>query len=529
MQTLTALEQIRCGGASERHGIHLGCVMDASDFELSRREKRCAFNFLPPELLMEIFLKNTEPIDNWSDDRLTTARYTSQVCQKWRSLVLPSTCIWGRLLIMHDVEKATDEWREELRSRLGDAMLCITGFIRETSSRSFLASLLNEKWRNVQIFDVRISRPRAPDAIWPTLHSEAVNLETFRVEAYYQVYHSTPSTSRPIFDNVAPQLRHFHAKSIIPFSPVAPWLSNLRSISFNSTHDISFIFPILKLTPLLETLEVWGNILPARVVIHEENAEPTSIHLPGLTWLHISRRHFIEVFSLLEHITPSPCCGLVVTWMQGRETGTSADIERMYAAMVKWISAFVNSHRPTFVELKSEVSSDPGESSDAHFLGIRGVPEYPHRKPLFEVKICFDDPGGYFALRELATCPGFSFVQRLTLAYVPETGDELLPLYQAFSGVTKLIIIGYCDSMQAFQHDSRLQRQVPIFPLLHTMQVWVLEDFPASVGYMFDFLEYRAGVGLPVSLLKWFGNELTQDQKDCLRQCQVDGLVIEMP
>ncbi|KAF9562437.1 hypothetical protein CPC08DRAFT_761418, partial [Agrocybe pediades] len=52
----------------------------------------CAIDVLPPELLLEIFAQNT--LEIYSYERLTTARYSSQVCQLWRSILLSSTFLW---------------------------------------------------------------------------------------------------------------------------------------------------------------------------------------------------------------------------------------------------------------------------------------------------------------------------------------------------------------------------------------------------------------------------------------------------
>ncbi|KAF4612752.1 hypothetical protein D9613_011855 [Agrocybe pediades] len=512
-------------------------MQNTNDCQLSRTTKRCAVDALPPELLLVIFLNNTELVDNWDDHRLTTARYTSQVSRKWRSLILASASIWGRLLNIRKIGQATDEWREELRSRVGDAMLWITGEMLHTCSRPFLTTLLKEKWANVQIFDIVIYQLDPLVEIWPILQSKAPNLEFFAVEAY-----SSPTLPviPPIFDDVAPRLRHFQGRpmqSVIPFSPAAPWLTNLRSISFSRTHTVYFIFSVLKSAPLLEMVVIIGSkYLPAEAVTTGEAANALSILLPRLKRLRIHQRHFTEVFSLLKHIKAPPC-SLVVTWMRGLETGRSPDIEKTNAVSVEWVSAFVNDHqaKSIILELPEDASRYPLGSSNAHFLSIAvGMPEDSRQIPSFAAEIYIDHSSGYSALRELATCPGLSSVQRLTLVRMPPAaGKELVSLYQAFSSVTELVIDRCChDNIQAFQLYDSLgsQHRVSIFPLLQTVQVRGCNNFSMFVGSLLDFLEYRARVGSPVLLLDLgedFDEGFTEDQKIRLRQ--IDGLVVSKP
>ncbi|KAF4612750.1 hypothetical protein D9613_011853 [Agrocybe pediades] len=496
--------------------MHFAC-----GFELTGSDKRCTVDVLPPELLLEIFLNNTEPTNNWEDKRLTTARYTSQVCQKWRSLILPSTRIWGRLLSMHSIEDATEDWVEELRSRVGGAKLWITGSIQKTSSRSYLISLLKEKWENVQIFHVRIFQPGTLEELWPILQSKAPTLEVLRVEI---IYHSNAPNSRPLFDDMAPRLRDFHTFAI--FSPVAPWLYNLQSIVFGSQHAIMFILSALKSMPLLRTLEVFTSDTfdHSGTVMHGGDVGATSVYLPRLTRLCIYQRHFQEVSSLLNHIE-SPGCDLYVRGMRGLSTGSAIDIQRTYAAMVKWVSAFIDIHRPKVIEVGTcTYSMRP-------FISIMVSPELHYQNPSSDLILPLSSRG-FSALRELAACPGLSSIQRLNLTSGPKFWDELLPFYRALSGVTEIAVDADLHNMQVFQHDGIPHGQIPDFPLLRTLRICALQDFSVSVGSIFDFLEYRAGVGFPVLLLEfseYCSDGFTEDQKEYIRQHQVDGLVIKMP
>ncbi|KAF9552319.1 hypothetical protein CPC08DRAFT_714715 [Agrocybe pediades] len=81
---------------------------------------------IPPERLQDILLKNTE-VGDPSHDRLRAARYSSQVCRSWRSLLLRSPIVWARLLDLNSLRKSKEKWTEEVVSRIGNAPIWIEG------------------------------------------------------------------------------------------------------------------------------------------------------------------------------------------------------------------------------------------------------------------------------------------------------------------------------------------------------------------------------------------------------------------
>ncbi|KJA17807.1 hypothetical protein HYPSUDRAFT_205907 [Hypholoma sublateritium FD-334 SS-4] len=61
------------------------------------------------------------------DDALITTRTASQVCQNWRSLMLATPLLWGRLLDFDILARSTGEgyWGDELVRRTGSSVLWI--------------------------------------------------------------------------------------------------------------------------------------------------------------------------------------------------------------------------------------------------------------------------------------------------------------------------------------------------------------------------------------------------------------------
>ncbi|KAF4612611.1 hypothetical protein D9613_011851 [Agrocybe pediades] len=369
------------------------------------------------------------------------------------------------------------------------------------------------------------------------MRRKAPNLQTLRIKTSLSDQISLASHRRPLFSDAAPRLKHFTTNAKFIFNPTAPWISNLRTISLETYHPIPFILSLLKSTPLLTTLKLSG-VPPSDIHQHAianaaiEELDLTPIHLPRLTSLQLLYSPFRDVLTLLTHIKPSSCCGLVIFAMGS--TGTRANtranslVDDLYDVMVEWISAFIDGR--------------PAKSLVMTSMLCAGMPSFTIQDAVAikerSLEVTFNlEYRGYSALRKLATCSGLSTVKQLCLDCVPETGDKLLPLYRAFSSVTNLIIVGRCDDIRSFHIDDNPWCQFPIFPLLHTLEVRGSRNYPIqrfnSVGFIIDFLEYRAGVGLPVLSLNLCNDTamlLRREKQDCLRRLrQVSGLVLSMP
>ena len=87
---------------------------------------------LHDDLLWKIFSINANMFID--EGALTTTRLTSQVCQSWRSNLLNTTALWGRLIDFDSLHglKGT-EWAEELVRRSGTSLLWIKGKVNRLS------------------------------------------------------------------------------------------------------------------------------------------------------------------------------------------------------------------------------------------------------------------------------------------------------------------------------------------------------------------------------------------------------------
>ncbi|KAF9535992.1 hypothetical protein CPC08DRAFT_771803 [Agrocybe pediades] len=123
-----------------------------------------AISRLDNDVLFHIFMLNTWCDDDFvynydsstcthDDDAMITARYTSQVCRRWRYLVCNSPTIWANTLHLKHLDQAKDEWRKEVLRHLGNTtFLSIKGKIEEISApcRKFLFVVLRFGWHRVE-------------------------------------------------------------------------------------------------------------------------------------------------------------------------------------------------------------------------------------------------------------------------------------------------------------------------------------------------------------------------------------------
>ncbi|KAF9554163.1 hypothetical protein CPC08DRAFT_727366 [Agrocybe pediades] len=413
------------GGRKGASGSTLGSWTASQSYNRARKsaarlESGCALvwasgtkNFdplirLPPELWLEIFMKNTE-MDDLSHYRLETARHCSQVCQLWRTILLSSSSTWGRLLVLHEFERTADEWKELMLARVGNALLWIRGWISHSTWKFFL-TVVDRYWENVQVFDVwQNTGPRLSPEIAAFLGKPAPNLEVFALEYSGHIY---PAPGKPyiqnMFSNFAPRLRRYE---ISPFlfdvNSTLPWIRNLHTIHFHAEYSKDVIFSVLKAMPRIEFIHI--------------NLQP---------WM--------------DETLPRGFCP------SSPSTATS----------------------PYFETRRLDV----GFVLDSHY---------------------------HSALANLGAASGsFSSVEQL-LVDVGDNHEALIPLYEAFTSVTQLTLEA-SDMDIPVLHADREQKQSVLFPQLRILRISFEAGALAGTAYLpqvFDYIEYRAKVGLPLSCL----------------------------
>ncbi|KAF8894231.1 hypothetical protein CPB84DRAFT_1305892 [Gymnopilus junonius] len=113
---------------------------------------------------------------------LTITRLTSQVCKRWRELLLSSTSIWASSFDLDCLDQRTDEWREEVLKRTGKASLSILGALQYgRPSTEFFLSILNKHWARVRNLCLVVHMGVFDDIRWSYLKNPAPNLEIFHV------------------------------------------------------------------------------------------------------------------------------------------------------------------------------------------------------------------------------------------------------------------------------------------------------------------------------------------------------------
>lgn len=270
------------------------------------------------DVLMYIFTLNA---DIFSDGPLAlhTTRHTSQVCHRWRSLVVDSPSMWAKLDLDAFHSASTHKWLEEIIRRSGAAPLWITGHLftlfptdKIKNLRKVFFNLISGNWHRIQILIV----PHIPGSFNVThsmLRFPAPQLVHFDVSL-------TPNPMRagvldnplaPIFANHAPLLRRFCLKGYI-IDPCTPWLGHLVSIrldksyNLNDSYSISNALAVLSVTHNLQELWIGG-------LVNGESSEP----LPVVTLPHLKSlycRGAPEPYTgLLGHVKIPPGCSLAIS------------------------------------------------------------------------------------------------------------------------------------------------------------------------------------------------------------------------
>ncbi|KDR74854.1 hypothetical protein GALMADRAFT_565377 [Galerina marginata CBS 339.88] len=257
---------------------------------------------------------------------MTTARRTSQVCHKWRELIVQSPVIWAKIIDLGLLARKKNEWRNEILRRTGEATLCITGPLDWKKSAGYFCTLLARHWERVQKLDVWVSNfcCRGKLATVPTLLTDimacpAPALEFIRI----LTSESTPD------------------KSIIPLCPPisgnvsAPWIPQLRAIT---VYDGIDPLALLAKTPLLESLRIEPSRYPLRAKKHRNASR---IDLPRLNKIFITQS-FRDIPPILDSINPAPHCVLQLIcrdFVEGITDGSS-DIPALNSLLKQYCAGY---------------------------------------------------------------------------------------------------------------------------------------------------------------------------------------------
>ena len=184
--------------------------------------------------------------------RLATTRITSQVCRSWRQVVLGSSPLWGRLVLLDELQST--EWIEEVLNRAGTSSPLWIEFNTNRNTlpndhNRLLSDLLAllQNWDRIEVLHIITNHGFIPDSslykrIWPNMTRPAPILRSF---GFMDPLVSSSDFNNPtalpqnLFGNYAPRLHTFvcYGRRISFKAAWVPLLETLY-ISPDSVDDI---------------------------------------------------------------------------------------------------------------------------------------------------------------------------------------------------------------------------------------------------------------------------------------------------
>ena len=237
--------------------------------------------------------------DSGHTENQRTLIASSQVCQRWRSVIFGCPALWGRVirfntdplprlqqLLQRSKPGPIDVGRVELQVYL--EQMRIMEILSESSSR-------------IRTFNVQLSnRGRFFEPISKQFFEQPAPLLEFMS---ISLNSSTSVVQGPLFQGDAPYLRRLHLSNCsIKFALSMPILSRLTEFSARNITAVVAPSASMWLMNLLQMPQLrWLSIIDSIAPTHE-TFPLTQVHLSDLTMLSLSGK-FCDCVSLLDHIT----------------------------------------------------------------------------------------------------------------------------------------------------------------------------------------------------------------------------------
>ncbi|KAF8889536.1 hypothetical protein CPB84DRAFT_1849332 [Gymnopilus junonius] len=304
------------------------------------------FSQIDDPLLTSIFMINTDHktrfvvtpnfriYDPKEELPLTIARRTSQVCCRWRKVILQSPLIWGSVIDFDLLRQKKDFWRKEVMRRTGSAPLCIM-----------------EHWERIRKLDVelKVLTTESPSIVRKLKKRPAPNLE-FIIICSHRIAESGLSYNyrEKIYAGRKPEGGNYSI--FVPTFPRhlhAVWLLQLRGLTIGWMLEAD-IFPLLERMTLLETLKI-----DATTDLNMDNIPTKHIFLPNLVLLDL-RNHFQFCHQVLASITPSPNCVLTLTSYDWKAKDVSSHCDKlpsMTNILKKYTAAYFGTRKVSHLKL----------------------------------------------------------------------------------------------------------------------------------------------------------------------------------
>ncbi|KAF8887024.1 hypothetical protein CPB84DRAFT_1529207 [Gymnopilus junonius] len=277
---------------------------------------------LNQDILWIIFLHVTEfqnltPV--WPNQRgpspLTSLLHASQVCLSWRTLILNSSSLWGRVIDINSLYRSADMWKTEILQRTGKSCLHVKVLIRRDDGlQRFARTLLIGEWDRVRSLEIMFTMTLESQQElekWRIFQTPAPKLECIYVDCTPPSRH-TFANNFELFANDAPRLRHFSGLTL-QINTGASWLSTLRYLRFTSSFTASELLGVLQRTPFLEELDVSTDMADCHVHLLGVTSLPQVVlsNLGSITMHTVYRPDSVPKYlDVLMHISPAPGCAL---------------------------------------------------------------------------------------------------------------------------------------------------------------------------------------------------------------------------
>ncbi|KAF9556096.1 hypothetical protein CPC08DRAFT_107591 [Agrocybe pediades] len=223
---------------------------------------------LNDDLLLTILLEITnyaKLVDPWSTREqirpIVTTRHCSHICCHWRSIMLSSSTIWGRLVDLdYLLSRKTDDWTAEIMERAGEALLWVYGSMvdYQGARNHLLSTFLQENWARVEMLvvtDALHSILEQRKKMWAFLHEPAPRLRWVDLSVDTMDADEFLPVPWNLFADKAPLLTEFRMDRY-KFWTDASWIPNLCDVTFYSDFHPSEALEAVQGMPHLQYLDV---------------------------------------------------------------------------------------------------------------------------------------------------------------------------------------------------------------------------------------------------------------------------------
>ncbi|KAF8904704.1 hypothetical protein CPB84DRAFT_1772625 [Gymnopilus junonius] len=450
---------------------------------------------LHEDILTEIFLWNANIFT--AKNCVVTTRSASQVCQSWRSILLCSSSVWGRLMDLDTLNQKSNAWRQEILSRSGQSLLWIVGSKPSTTSQSFLFdSLLSLHWERIEHLQIRnIMKYYLSSKAWDNLRRPAPNLRSCSLEWYSGADQLFSESSAPLFADYAPLLCHFSV-SHVKLDLNSAWFSNLRHLDFRFQLTTADVLQTLQSMVHLEFLGISGD--GEELLDDDRPSQLPTVVLPNLTELRLNHSSVNICSALLGHIRPADNCRLSFETSLDPKPHQS-DLDQLSNSLSSLFRCYLHSQAHSIPQIHLMLL-------DSHCIfecspDIAKPWHVEHSSPKF--KMCFyawSHP--IWTILPMLSTFDLSAIQKLHLMVNTQTNVfpsqkvlHFMSFFSRFSSVTHIELQEV--ELHAIYPLSILADRQPIFPRLQTLHLDTFNTLDHH--HLLDFLRFRRDIGQPIS------------------------------